>query len=431
MRANKLRRSLATTIAVPSILMAAATIALLWQLDRQRSETAWVEHTGNVIFLTETAKTHFLAAQTALRSFLISADPVERASLEKNWNKSQEIIKQLAALVSDNPGREQRLITLEGLDSQWWEAARRANSNSNDAEKRELSQRSAAIGSNVLTQFDEVTAAEQKLLVVRDIQRNSLYRRGLLDVPLAALILTIGLTWMAWREIRNASAVFADALKNAEEANQAKTNFLAVISHELRNPLNSIMLWSNVLLSSDELAGKIHQGVNAISRAAKAQAQLIEDLLDVSRIERGQMRLDVQTTSLAEVVRAAGDSMTPAAEAKSIAMHVVIDPRAGTIMGDPQRLQQAIWNLLSNAIKFTPKQGKVQLRLERINSHLEINVSDNGQGIDKRTLENVFDSFWQGTGRGTGDRGMGLGLSIVRHLVNLHGGTVTARSQAR
>jgi CheY-like chemotaxis protein/two-component sensor histidine kinase len=233
---------------------------------------------------------------------------------------------------------------------------------------------------------------------------------------------------VARREIRSASDTFAAALKDAEAANQAKTNFLAVISHELRNPLNSILLWCNALMSSGTLEGKIDQGVNAIWRAAKAQAQLIEDLLDISRIESGQMRFDVQPTNPAEVVRAAVDSMSPAADAKSIAIQVVLDPRATAIMGDAQRLQQAVWNLLSNAIKFTPKGGKVQVRLERINSHLEIVVADTGQGIDKRAIENVFERFWQATGPDGGERGMGLGLSIVRHIVNLHGGTVTAHS---
>ncbi len=148
----------------------------------------------------------------------------------------------------------------------------------------------------------------------------------------------VGLTWVAWREIRSASDTFAAALKDAEEANQAKTNFLAVVSHELRNPLNSILLWCNALLTTGTLEGKVDQGVNAIWRAAKAQAQLIEDLLDISRIESGQMRFDVQPTNPAEVVRAAVDSMSPAAEAKSIAIQVVLDPRADVIMGDSQRL---------------------------------------------------------------------------------------------
>jgi signal transduction histidine kinase/CheY-like chemotaxis protein len=408
-------------------LMAVAAMILLWQLSREKSDTDWVEHTDRVILLAETAKTEFLNAQNALRGFLLSSDPNERSSQQEHWNKGQEVIKELVGLVSDNPSQEQRLIVLNGLESQWLEAAYSANTASADAEKRDLA-RAAAIADRVLAEFDAVSAAERDLRATRDARRNLQYQFVLWGIPLAALILALGLTLTAWREIRSASDEFAAALSSAESANQAKTNFLAVVSHELRNPLNSILLWCNALMTGGTLEGKVDQGVNAICRAAKVQAQLIEDLLDVSRIESGQMRLDVQPTNLAEVVRGAIDSMSPAAEAKSIAIQVVLDPRADLIMGDSQRLQQAVWNLLSNAIKFTPKNGKVQVRLERINSHLEIVVADNGEGIDKRALESVFDRFWQATSPNSGDRGMGLGLSIVKHIVSLHGGAVTVHS---
>jgi signal transduction histidine kinase/CheY-like chemotaxis protein len=425
MPSNRLKKSLTTTIVVPAILMALAAIALMVQLDRGMNETDWVEHTDRVMLQAETARSEFLAAQSA---FLLSSDPKDRGLVQQHWNNNQEIIKELGALVSDNPTQEQRVITLNGLQNQWLEAANDADQTSADAEKRELARRAAAIGSKVLAEFDAISLAEQELRVARDARRDSQYSLAMWSIPIVALILAVGLTWVAWREIRSAGDTFTAALEDAEEANQAKTNFLAVVSHELRNPLNSILLWCNALLTTGMLEGKVDQGVNAIWRAAKAQAQLIEDLLDISRIESGQMRFDVQPINLAEVVRAAVDSMSPAAEAKAIAVQVVLDPRADVIMGDSQRLQQAVWNLLSNAIKFTPKGGKVQVRLERINSHLEIVVADNGQGIDKRALEKVFDRFWQAGGPNSAERGMGLGLSIVKHIINLHGGTVTAHS---
>ena len=354
MPANRLRRSLTTTIVVPAILMALAAIALLWQLNRQVFETDWVEHTDRVMLLAETAKAEFLSAQAALKGFLLS-DPVDHDAVQQHWNKSQEIIRQLGVLVSDNPAEEQRVIALDGLESQWLEAAMGADHVSTDAGKLDLARRAAAIGSKVLAEFDAISAAEQELRKARDARRDAQYRIAIWSIPFAALILVFGLTFVAWREIRSASTTFNAALKDAEAANQAKTNFLAVVSHELRNPLNSILLWCNALIAAGTLEGKVDQGVNAICRAAKAQAQLIEDLLDISRIESGQMRFDVQPTNLSEVVRAAVDSMSPAADAKSIAVQVVIDPRADVIMGDSQRLQQAVWNLLSNAIKFTPK----------------------------------------------------------------------------
>jgi signal transduction histidine kinase/CheY-like chemotaxis protein len=425
--ANRLRRSLTATILVPSILVGMATVALLSELHFQMSETGWVEHTDRVELLAQTAKAEFLSAQNALRDFVISSNPADRGPVQEHWNTSQQIIKQLDALVVDNPPQEERLTVLNDLEIQWLEAGNAADSAAADADKRELAQRAVAIGSKILAQFDKVSGTEEELRITRNSRRNLQYRVAMWGIPIAALILVIGLTSTAWREIRRASHIFAAALKDAEQANQTKTNFLAVVSHELRNPLNSILLWCNALLSSGALEGRTEQGIGAIFRAAKAQAQLIEDLLDISRIESGQMRFDVQPISPAEVVRAAVDSMIPAAEAKSIAVQTVIDPRASTIVGDSHRLQQAVWNLLSNAIKFTPRNGKVQVRLERINSHLEIVVADNGQGIDQRALENVFDRFWQGS-RHSGDRGMGLGLSIVKHIVNLHGGTVTAHS---
>ena len=429
MPANRLRKSLTATILVPTVLVAMVTVALLWEFHSQMSETDWVEHTDRVMLLAESAKTEFLSAENALRGFLISGEPADSGALQEHWNKSQDIVKQLVAVVADNSSQEQRLANLNGLENQWLEAARSADSASAVSGKRELAERAAAIGSNVLAQIDAVSEAEHQLRIVRDSRRDLQYRVAIWGIPLAALILVIGLTSTAWREIRRASRTFAAALKDAELANQTKTNFLAVVSHELRNPLNSILLWCNTLMSSGTLEGRTGQGLGAIFRAAKAQAQLIEDLLDISRIESGQMRFDVQPISPAEIVRAAVESMSPAAEAKSIEIQMVIDPRASTIVGDSHRLQQAVWNLLSNAIKFTPKDGKVQVRLERINSHLEIVVADNGQGIDQRAIDNVFDRFWQGTNRISGENGMGLGLSIVKHIVSLHGGSVTAHSE--
>ena len=356
------------TIAVPAIMLATATVALLWQSRIQMDETDWVEHTDRVMLVAEQAKTEFLQAQKSLAGLLVSLDPAQRSLPPEHWNKSQQLIGQLVDLVADNPAQEQNLTALNGLENQWLEAARDVDPTHADAQKREVAARAAAVGDKVLLQFDTISAAEQELWTGRDARRDLHYRIVLLVIPIAALILVIALTTVAWREIRRASAAFADALRQAEAANQSKTNFLAVVSHELRNPLNSILLWCNALMSGGTLEGKTEQGINAIFRGAKAQAQLIEDLLDIARIESGQMRFDVQPIDSAEVVRAAVESMTPAAEAKSIAVQVVIDPRASMVMGDSHRLQQAVWNLLSNAIKFTPKGGKVQVRLERINS---------------------------------------------------------------
>ena len=215
----------------------------------------------------------------------------------------------------------------------------------------------------------------------------------------------------------------------AETASRSKDEFLATVSHELRTPLNAILGWAQLLMSSGADAQRRERGLDTIVRNAKLQAQLIDDLLDVSRIVSGKMRLDVQPTDLVSVIEAAVASVSPAAEAKRIALRKVLDPLAGPVAGDPARLQQVVWNLLSNAVKFTPKEGKVEVRLERVNSHVEILVADNGIGISHEFLPQVFDRFRQldsSTTRHYG--GLGLGLAIVRHLVELHGGAVRAES---
>lgn len=219
------------------------------------------------------------------------------------------------------------------------------------------------------------------------------------------------------------------ARREAETANRTKDEFLATLSHELRTPLNAILGWSRLL--GDERLDKDEEkrAIEAIQRNAQLQAQLIEDILDVSRIISGKLRLETRPTDLAAVVEAAVESVLPAAQAKNIRLQRVLDSGTNLVSGDPNRLQQVIWNLLSNAIKFTPKEGRVQVRLERVNSHIEIVVTDTGIGIPADVLPYVFDRFRQADSTTTRNYGgLGLGLAIVRHLVEMHGGTVTAES---
>jgi PAS domain S-box-containing protein len=219
------------------------------------------------------------------------------------------------------------------------------------------------------------------------------------------------------------------AYREAEAANRSKDEFLATVSHELRTPLNAILGWAQLLLAGGDDPERRRRGLDTVVRNAKLQSQLIDDLLDVSRIISGKMRLDVQPTDLAAVIDAAVEAIRPAAEAKQIQVRRVLDPFAGPVSGDPARLQQVVWNLLSNAVKFTPKAGKVEVRLERVNSHIEIIVADNGSGIAPEFLPQVFDRFRQLDGSTTRRHGgLGLGLAIVRHLVELHGGMVRVKS---
>ena len=218
--------------------------------------------------------------------------------------------------------------------------------------------------------------------------------------------------------------------KQAEESSRLKEEFLATISHELRTPLSAILGWARMLRLGQLSQENTVKALDTIERNARAQAQLVDDLLDVSRIITGKLRMDVRPADPNAFIDAAVEAVRPAADAKGVRVQKVIDTGAITIPGDPARLQQVVWNLLSNAIKFTPRGGRVQIRSERVNSHLDIVVSDTGQGISADFLPHVFDRFRQAdqkTSRQHG--GMGLGLAIVRHLVELHGGTVSAASQ--
>ena len=220
------------------------------------------------------------------------------------------------------------------------------------------------------------------------------------------------------------------ARSEAERANRLKDEFLATISHELRNPLNAIMGWAHMMRLGKLTPANTERAVETIYRNAKSQAQLVADLLDVSRIISGKLRLDVRTVDLISIVNAAIDSVRPAVEAKGIWLQTMLDPEAGPISGDADRLQQIVWNLLTNAVKFTPKGGNIQVNVQRVDSHAEIVVSDSGVGISKEFLPYVFDRFRQADASTTRIHGgLGLGLSIVRQLVDLHGGSVSVHSE--
>jgi len=219
------------------------------------------------------------------------------------------------------------------------------------------------------------------------------------------------------------------ARAEAENANRMKDEFLATVSHELRTPLNAIIGWSHMLRSGRLDPKMTERALETIDRNAKAQAQLVEDILDVSRVITGKLSLNMAPVDLAAVVNEAIDSVLLAAESKGIRLAVTLDPSARNTLGDASRLQQVVWNLLANAIKFTPNGGLVEVKLTRANGSVQISVSDTGQGISPEFLPFIFDRFRQADGTTTRQHGgLGLGLAIVRHLIELHGGTVKAES---
>lgn len=219
------------------------------------------------------------------------------------------------------------------------------------------------------------------------------------------------------------------ARAEAETANRMKDEFLATVSHELRTPLNAIIGWSHMLRAGTLDDATMARAIETIDRNAKSQAQLVEDILDVSRVITGKLNLNMAPVDIASIINAAIDSVQLAADSKDIELEVTLDPTARHILGDASRLQQVVWNLLSNAIKFTPSGGRVAVRLKRTNREAQIQVTDSGVGIHADFLPHIFDRFRQADGTTTRRHGgLGLGLSIVRHLVELHGGTAQAFS---
>jgi signal transduction histidine kinase/CheY-like chemotaxis protein len=236
-----------------------------------------------------------------------------------------------------------------------------------------------------------------------------------------------------YRNLRDRALAVAEERQKAQEAaetaNRIKDEFLAIVSHELRSPLNPILGWAKLLKKRSLNEATSIRAIETIERNAELQVQLIEDLLDISRILRGKLTLNLETVNLVSAIEAALETVRLAAEAKSIQIHLYLDQKIGWVKGDSNRLQQVIWNLLSNAVKFTPFGGKVDVYLEQIDSEVQIRVQDTGVGISADFLPYVFDSFRQADSsitRRTG--GLGLGLAIVRQLVELHGGRVWAES---
>src|SRR6202023_1531353 len=219
------------------------------------------------------------------------------------------------------------------------------------------------------------------------------------------------------------------ARSEVQRASRMKDEFLGPLQPELRTPLNAWLGWATALRAVHSPTPELEQGLETIERNARVQAQIIEDLLDMSRIISGKVRLDVQRLDLPAVVAEASNTVRTSASAKGVRLQTIIDPLNAPVTGDPHRLQQVFWNLLSNAIKFTPKGGRIQVLLERVDSHVEVSIIDTGEGISPEFLPYIFNRFQQADPSTTRRHsGLGLGLAIVKELVELHGGSVRVKS---
>ncbi len=284
--------------------------------------------------------------------------------------------------------------------------------------------------SGVCTAHSRVIPAESYVAI--EDQEERLRAIATLQQKAASLEAEIQDRLRAEEKLRLALAGEQMARAEAETANRMKDEFLATVSHEIRTPLNAIIGWSHLLRSGRLDAATTARALETIDRNAKSQAQLIEDILDVSRMITGKLRLNNESVDIASVINAAIDSVQLAIDSKELHLEVTLDPTARHTLGDANRLQQIVWNLLANAIKFTPAGGQIEIKVERAEANLQLRVSDTGHGIGADFLPFIFDRFRQADGTTTRQHGgLGLGLAIVRHLVELHGGAITAESAGK
>jgi|GEM_PF-5197654 len=312
----------------------------------------------------------------------------------------------LDRLTRSEPAQQKRLHLLQGLLSdRFHEPAG--------------SERSRQIMRAIRRDVDDMRATEEQERSTARISANASGERVLRGIGISTTVAAM-LLLLTFHQ-------FAVAVR----ANRLKDRFLAIVSHELRTPLTAILGWSALLQENDVDPPLLAEGLTAIQRSASVQKQLIDDLLDVARIQSGKLRLSMRALDLTDTVRAVVDSMRPAAEAKSISIVTTLD-RSICISGDPDRLQQIVWNLLTNAVKFTPRGGQIAAGVSCIGSHAVIEIRDSGEGIDASFLPHVFEPFRQSdSSRARVHKGLGLGLSIVRHLVEAHGGTISVESPGK
>ena len=427
-------------IAIPFLLVAAFAALTLWQLSSRIKDAAWVDHTDQVIALAQEVSFEFAHSSASLRGYLLVGDDSMLAQFQDSFRSALDHLRTLSISVADNPPQVAMVESALRIAGKWKEYADQEVA----LKKTEGDYRTIIRSDATIKRMSEVQGRLAKFVSVeRDlrIERSAVSGRGnfysVIFLSATSLVFGCILAIVARRDVETVAAMYETALQNeasaraqAEEASRAKDEFLGTVSHELRNPLNSVLMWARALGGGDPNPDRLKRGLEAIERGARSQAEMIEDLIDTARIESGKLRLDVRPIEVVPLIEAAIETVLPAAESKQIRIQSVLHPNTGRVAGDAQRLQQVFWNLLSNAVKFTPKGGRIQVQLERINSHIEVSVSDTGRGIDSAELPRIFERFWQADSATRREyRGLGLGLSIARNILELHGGSIGATSE--
>ncbi len=388
------------------------------------------------------------------RGFLLTRDPYYLTQYDAAIAQIRLAVSELRRLCAEEPSTDATVAQLSRLANAQLEDLQTTIHATQNSDRETLEHMADGAGTRVMSAFGRYSAdldAEQRRLLASRREEEHEARttsEGVLIGTIVLSLIFVGAAVLISRrfderrrqlereiaerrraeEYREALLVSERAARaEAERATRLKDEFVATLSHELRTPLNAIVGWASIL-RSDRRASSVAQGMEVIERNAKAQAQMIEDLLDMSRIVSGKLRIELQLIDPTAVLKSAIASIRPAADAKEIQLHATLGP-VGMINSDAGRLQQIIWNLLTNAIKFTPRQGSVRVSVRPVDGHAEIAVTDTGQGISPEFLPYVFDRFRQADASTTRRHGgLGLGLSIVKSLVEMHKGTVSARS---
>jgi signal transduction histidine kinase/ActR/RegA family two-component response regulator len=438
--ARSFRRHLVRAVALPVLALVALAAALTWQIRLQARAAQWVDYTDRVIGAIQQVQTVVLAAESGVRGYVITHDRSFLAPYEEAVSHADDGFDTLERLLADHALQLQRVRALRALHARWMRYAadvvRREERNARDVSLEEHRVAKQMIDEERM-RFRTLLDEEGALRVQRVSRTNQFTRQLVMTSVLTTLVFGVLLAWVTRRELTMLAQSYAHLLahekqarRTAEVASQLKDEFLGTVSHELRTPLTAILGWVQMMRSGSVPPDRQPKALEAIQRNAKTQAQLVADLLDMSRLVSGKLRIEVAPVDIARVLDDAIAAVRPAAMAKQISIERTDGDGVSAVMGDAERLQQIFWNLLSNAVKFTPAGGRVRVGLRRVDNQIEVAVSDNGIGIRPALLPQVFQRFWQAdSGLTRGHGGLGIGLALVRHLVELHGGTVGVASE--
>jgi signal transduction histidine kinase len=437
-------------MAGPITILAVLAVTFLVLIRWLNTEVEWVDHTDRVISAAQETQGLMLEMETGVRGYLLTHDDSFLAPYQRAAPVMDRAFSELRSLVEDKPQQVAAAAQLQKDCRDWQQLVMRMLPPEQNADVRDAAQIAAKEQMDVVRRdFVRFVGVEESLRAQRTWSVQKVTRIVVVSSIAAVLLLGVLVGIFTRRALKTVAAEFEIALaesdrarvraealavenerlyRQAQSASSAKDEFLATLSHELRTPLTAILGWSRLLQMQPGRPDDINTALSAIERSARSQAALIEDILDVSRVITGKMKLEIREVDLRDAVREAADSLKPAAAAKNIAIDVDA-PDALFLSADPNRLQQIIWNLLANSVKFSAAGTRIRVDARRVRDDVVLRVTDEGRGIESAFLPFVFDRFRQADSTSTREfGGLGIGLSVVKLLVELHGGSVRAES---